>query len=418
MAVSRRQVGVLLVSLLGALALLASSPRVQSQPVEDAVDHGPGGAPYAAGELLITYQEQASDNAVESLDEEVGAEVGEELPEIDARLFEFPEVKREPSEDVRERDLAQIKEELQRNPAVESVGYNYVYSASYTPNDPRFPQQWGLRKTGFESAWNRARGSGTRIAIVDSGADVRHVDLRLKIAGQCDLINNDDTCNSTVEDPFKHGTHVAGIAAAETGNGEGVAGGCPNCKLLIAKVLDGYGLGTAADVAKGIIWGVDNGAKVVNLSFASTGDARVVRDAVDYATRRGVVVVAAAGNTRKRTVEYPAAYSNVIAVAATDQDDQRASFSGGYSSNSGNWVDIAAPGENILSTVPGDRYAYMSGTSMATPHVSALAGLLASQGLDAARIEKRIFNTAVDLGKAGHDSYFGYGRIDAGRAVR
>ena len=412
MAVSRRQMGVLLMALLGALALLAFSPEARSQPTEDAVDHGPGGAPYAAGELLVTYEEQASDAAVESLDEEVGAEVGETLPEIDARLFEFPEVKGKLSEQAREQALARIREELERDPAVESVGYNYLYSASFTPDDPRFPKQWGLRKTGFEDAWSSTLGSGVRIAIVDSGADVRHEDLKRKIVRQRDLVNG----GATVEDPLEHGTHVAGIAAAETDNADGVAGGCPNCALLIAKVLDAEGLGTADDVAEGIIWGVDNGAEVINLSLGDRGNARVVRDAVDYATSKGAVVVGAAGNldrqNPKPTPIYPAAYPNAIAVAATNQEDQRPRFS-----NYGDWVDVAAPGVSILSTVPGGYYSF-SGTSVAAPHVSALAGLLASQGLGAPDIEKRIFNTAVDLGDAGKDPYYGHGRIDAGRAVR
>jgi thermitase len=410
MAASGRQVGVLLVALLGALALLAFSPEARSQPAGDAVDHGPGGAPYAAGELLVTYEEQASDAAVESLDEEVGAEVGETLPEIDARLFEFPEIKGKLSEQAREQALARIREELERDPAVESVGFNYLYSASFTPDDPSFDEQWGLSITAFENAWNSTLGSGVRIAIVDSGADVKHEDLRQNIGRQRDLING----GGTVEDPFKHGTHVAGIAAADTDNGIGVAGGCPNCELLIAKVLDGSGSGTADDVAEGIIWGVKNRAKVVNLSFAGKGDTPAVKDAVDYATRRGAIVVAAAGNTSKKsTLMYPAAYSNVMAVTATDRNDQRASFS-----NFGDWVDIAAPGKSILSTMPGGRYAYKNGTSMAAPHVSALAGLLASQELDRAGIKKRIFNSAVDLGPSGRDPYYGHGRIDAGRAVQ
>jgi thermitase len=414
MAVSRRQMGVLLVALLGALALLAFSPEARSQPAEDAVDHGPAGAPYAAGELLVTYEEQASDAAVESLDEEVGAEVGETLPEIDARLFKFPEIKGRPSEQAREQALARIHEELERDPAVESVGYNYLYSASFTPDDPMFDDQWGLSTTGFENAWNSTLGSRVRIAIVDSGADVRHedLDLRGKIVKRRDLVNG----GTTVEDPLEHGTHVAGIAAAETDNGNGVAGGCPNCALLIAKVLDGAGLGTADDVAEGIIWGVDNRAKVINLSLGDTGDARVVRDAVDYATRKGAVVVAAAGNLDRQNPEptpiYPAAYPNAIAVTATNQEDQRPRFS-----NRGDWVDMAAPGVRILSTVPGGYYRF-SGTSVAAPHVSALASLLASQGLGAAGIKKRIFNTAVDLGPAGRDPYYGHGRMDAGQAVR
>ena len=412
MAASRRQLGVLLVALLGALALLAFSPEARSQPAEDAVDHGPGGAPYVAGELVITYEERASDAAVESLDEEVGAEVGAKLPEIDARLFEFPEIKGKFSEQAREQALARIREELERDPAVESVGYNYLYSASFTPDDPKFPKQWGLNTAGFENAWDSTLGSGVRIAIVDSGADVRHEDLKRKIVRQRDLVNG----GATVEDPLEHGTHVAGIAAAETDNAAGVAGGCPNCALLIAKVLDAEGLGTADDVAAGIIWGADNGAKVVNLSLGDRGNSRVVRDAVDYATSKGAVVVAAAGNLDSRnpkaTPIYPAAYPNAIAVAATNQKDQRPGFS-----NYGDWVDVAAPGVSILSTVPGGYYSF-SGTSVAAPHVSALAGLLASRGLAPPDIEKRIFNTAVDLGDAGRDPYYGHGRIDAGRAVR
>jgi len=407
MAVLARQIGIFLASLLGAAFLLAFSTAAWGEPAEDAVDHGPAGAPYTTGELLVTYEEEAPDSAIESLDEEAGAQVEETIPEIDARLFEFPEIKNEPSERARGQALARIKEGLERDPAVESVGYNYFYSASYIPNDPMFGEQWGLMKTGFESAWDRARGSGVRIAIVDSGASVRHEDLRQKIALQRDLINND----GTVEDPFEHGTHVAGIAAADTDNRKGVAGGCPDCNLLIAKVLDGNGEGTATDVAQGIIWSADRGARVINVSLGDRHDVHAVRDAVDYATRKGAVVVAAAGNKDTSRLEYPAAYPDVIAVAATNRDDRRAWFS-----NYGDWVDVAAPGVGILSTVPGG-YSAWDGTSMASPHVAALAGLLASQGRSAVDIKKRIFNTAVDLGPTGRDHYFGYGRIDANRAT-
>ena len=157
---------------------------------------------------------------------------------------------------------------------------------------------------------------------------------------------------------------------------------------------------------------MDHSAKVVNLSLGSSAHSGTVKDAVDYAKANGAVVVAAAGNGHTSTREYPAAYAGVIAVAATRKDDRRASFS-----NYGSWVDVAAPGVGILSTIPGGYYSF-SGTSVATPHVSALAALLASQDLDPAGIRKRIFNTAVDLGAAGRDPYFGHGRIDAGLAVR
>jgi thermitase len=401
-----RQIGLVLAALLGAVVLLALSPAARGQSVAPAVDYGPAGAPYAAGELIVTYEEEVPVNAVESLEEEARGEVEGQLPAIDARLLAFPEVKGERSRDVRERDLARIKEALQRDPAVESVDYNYLRTLSYTPNDPRFDEQWGLIKPGFEGAWSRTRGKGVRIAVVDSGASARHPDLKRKIALTRDFKHND----RSVEDRAGHGTHVAGTVAARTDNRTGVAGGCPACKLIIAKVFDpdeGYDFA----IARGITWSADQGARVINCSFTGPGDSQALKDAIDHAAKKGAVVVAAAGNGDTSKPRYPAAYSNVIAVAATNQDDQRASFS-----NYGSWVDVAAPGVGILSTVPGG-YRSFSGTSVAAPHVSALAGLLASQGRSPRAIRDRILRTALDLGPRGRDPYYGRGRIRADRAT-
>jgi len=404
-----RQTGVVLASLFATALFLAFSPAALGEPAEDAaLDHSSSGAPYVAGELVVTYEEQASTGAVESLDEEVGAEVEEKLPEIDARLFEFPKVQGEPSQETRERDLEQLKEKLEADAAVESVGYNYLVRSAYTPNDPRFGQQWGLRKTGFERAWDATRGSGAKIALVDTGMAVGHEDLKRKAILARDFVNDDNT----VKDLGGHGTHVAGIAAARTANRKGVAGGCPNCDLLVAKVFDGPGTGTVARIAEGIIWSADHGADVINLSVSHPSFSTADKTAVDYAASKGAVVVAAAGNGDTSDPTYPAAYSSVIAVAATNQDDRRASFS-----NYGDWVDVAAPGVSVLSTIP-DGYASWNGTSMAAPHVSALAGLLAAKGLDRAAIRTRILDTAVDLGPDGHDPHYGAGRISAARAVK
>jgi thermitase len=402
MAILVRQVGIVLASLFAAAALLVSSSAARGEPAENAVDHSPAGAPYAAGELIVTYEEGAPDDAVESLDEEVGAEVEENLPEIDARLLEFSEVKGEPSQAVRERALERIKEDLANDPAVESVGYNYLCQLAYTPRDPKFRYQWGLHKTGFEDAWNRTRGSGVKVAVVDTGAAVGHQDLRRKVARSWDFVNDD----RTVKDRGGHGTHVAGIVAARTGNRKGIAGGCPNCKLLIAKVFDGEGTGTVARVAQGITWSAKHGAEVINLSVVHPPHS-TAENAIKYATGEGAVVVAAAGNSNTNQPRYPAAYPNVIAVAATNRDDRRA-----YFSNFGNWVDVAAPGVDILSTIPGG-YASWDGTSLAAPHVSALAGLLASQGRGPQNIEDRITHTAVDIGPSSS-----YGRMSARQAVQ
>jgi thermitase len=405
--VPARQIGVLFASLLAATVLLLFSAAAQGETV--AVDRSPAGAPYVAGELIVTYEEGAGERAVETLDEEAGAEVEQDLPALDARLLAFPGLKRDPSRDSRERDLEEIKDDLAQDPAVESVEYNYLGHLAYTPDDPKFRYQWGLRKPGFQDAWDLTRGSGVDVAVVDTGADVGHVDLRLKVAQARDIVNDD----GTVRDLSGHGTHVAGIIAADTGNHKGIAGGCPNCDLLVAKVFDGKNTGTVARFAEGIRWSADHGAEVINLSFTHPLASTVEKNAIDYARGKGAVIVAAAGNkdTNKRT--YPAAYvDSVIAVAATNRQDRRAAFS-----NYGGWVDVAAPGVEVLSTIPGG-YASWSGTSMATPHVSALAGLLASQGRSRANIETRITYTALDLGPRGRDPYYGAGRISADRAVR
>ena len=389
------------------MGLLVFSATAQGESV--AVDRSPAGAPYVAGELIVTYEEGAGERVVETLDEEAGAEVEEDLPALDARLLAFPGVKREPSRDSRERELEEIKDDLAQDPAVESVEYNYLGQIAYTPDDPKFRNQWGLRKPGFQEAWDFTRGSGVDVAVVDTGAAVEHADLRQKIAQARDIVNDD----GTVRDLSGHGTHVAGIIAADTDNHTGIAGGCPNCKLLVAKVFDGKHTGTVARFAEGIRWSADHGADVINLSFTHPLSSTIEKNAIDYARGKGAVVVAAAGNrdTNKRT--YPAAYlDSVIAVAATNRQDRRATFS-----NYGSWVDVAAPGVDVLSTVP-RGYASWNGTSMATPHVAALAGLLASQGRSRANIENRITDTATDLGPRGRDPFYGAGRISPDRAVR
>ena len=169
-------------------------------------------------------------------------------------------------------------------------------------------------------------------------------------------------------------------------------------------------------MVQGIYWSVDNGAKAINLSLGSYSPSRIEEHAVNYAWQHGVVVVAAAGNEDTDRPSYPAAYDKVISVAATNGADARADFS-----NYGTTVDVAAPGVNILSTVPVSTvpsgYVAWQGTSMASPHVAGLAGLLAAQGRSAPEIRKRIEKTAVDLGADGKDKYFGWGRIDAQRAV-
>jgi len=258
-------------------------------------------------------------------------------------------------------------------------------------------------------------GKGARVAVVDTGIALPHPDLGSKVVAQKDVIDND---NRAEDDTQGHGTHVAGTIGAVTNNSEGIAAVCPSCRLLVARSGDFRGL-FDDDVVQGVYWSVQNNASAINLSLGAKRPSWALEHAVNYAWRHDVVVVAAAGNhdpnntdDPKRT-NYPAAFKNVISVAATTPSHKKAPFS-----NIGK-IDVAAPGVEILSTVPGARlYDYKQGTSMACPHVAALAGLLSAQGRSALEIRRRIVRTATDLGPEGKDKYYGWGLIAANRAVR
>lgn len=291
-------------------------------------------------------------------------------------------------------------------PFVDLAEPDYVARAYGIPNDPGYPSQWGLAKVGAPSAWDVSQGDDdVVIAIVDTGVDLDHGDLAPKLTDGYDFVNSD----SLADDDNGHGTHCAGIAAAATNNGNGVAGMGFNCSLMPVKVLDASGTGTYYSVAAGIVWATDNGADVISLSLGGPAPSETLLDAVEYAWSQGVVVVAAAGNDNSNQPSYPAYYELAIAVGATDSNDMRASFS-----NYGEWVDVAAPGTAIYSTYNNGGYATLSGTSMATPLVAGLVGLLRAdsrfEGASAAR--ERLEATCKPVGE-----WLDHGRVDAGAAL-
>jgi thermitase len=396
--------------------VLATGARGEST-AQPRVDDGPEGAPYAAGELLVAYEPGTPAKAQSAVVTQSGARTLEDLPG-EVRLISFPEITHEASEAARERALARELRDLGHIAGVEAVDYNYLRRPFFMPNDPRLDDQWGLTKTRFPGAWNDSRGAGAKVAIVDSGVNrelatgvyEKHPDIS-KIAAQYDFVEG----NALADDDYGHGTRVTGIAGALTDNGKGVAGGCFKCGLLIAKVMDANGRATDSRIIAGIDWSLDHGADVVNLSLGGPEDSSFLEDAVNDAYARGAVVVAAAGNTGTTQPQYPAAYPKAIAVSATDRGDGLA-----YFSSRGDWVDLAAPGTSILSTRVSGDYGAQSGTSMSAPFVSGLAGLLVSQNPDRSPygIRQRMQDTALDLGPAGYDPRFGYGRIDADKAVR
>jgi thermitase len=384
------------------------------------LDKDPQGDEYVAGELLVTYEKSDSKQANEEAPKTVGAKVEKDFPEMGVQHVSVPEVKNEKAKEVRQKALERKKKDLEQAPEVKAVDYNYVGKGTMVPSDSHYGRQWGFPKINAPKAWDfgSINRNNVKVAVLDSGIDMNHTDLKGKVVAQYDYVTNDYDAT----DDRGHGTHVAGTIAAKTNNTDaggnylGVAGTCQSCQLLNAKVLDKDNQGDYARYIYAIHWAVANKANVINMSFAHRVPSDALESAVDYAWNSGILLVASAGNLGDDI--YPAAYKNVIAVAATDSNDKRALFDDPKTtpydqSNIGEYVDVAAPGKDIWSTTPG-WYANGSGTSMAAPHVSGLAGLLFSQGqLSNGQVRTAIENQARDLGAWGKDNAFGYGRIDA-----
>jgi thermitase len=317
------------------------------------------------------------------------------------------------------------------------VGYaepNFVLRGSATPNDPLFSQLYGFNNTGqtggrpdadidAPEGWDAAglggfpATGGVKIGIVDTGIDQTHPELSGKTVNCADSIGGATVEGACVDDSL-HGTHVAGTIAAKANNAQGVAGVAFNSTLAICRALrGGAGVGLTSDVANCITWTHSKGAKVISMSLGggeSTTLHQAVQGAWENGGANGSVLVAAAGNDGDSTVNYPAGYAEVVSVAATDHNDARASFS-----NTNPDVEVSAPGVDVLSTIPGGQYFELSGTSMATPHVSGVTGVLWQlfPGSTAASIRSRLDAAVDDLGPAGRDATFGFGRVNLCKAA-
>lgn len=307
-------------------------------------------------------------------------------------------------------------------------------NALAAPNDPDWELQWGMQKIGVETAWQKARGAGVVIAVIDTGSRLTHEDLSGKFVAGRDYVDNDNDA----DDEHGHGTHVSGIASAVSFNGKGVVGVAPDSKIMPVRVLNELGLNIvlspelAVRTADAVRWAADHGAKVINLSLGSVlggGPGGALGQAIRDVWEQGVVVVVAAGNDDGD----PSGYEDepALVVVATTRNDARAP----YSNRSGEAMwGISAPGGagstfsqsgDIYSTwccyvdAPDvdDGYEYAAGTSMAAPHVSGAAALLLSMGLSPQETVDRLLKTAKDLGTPGVDQEFGYGRLDLAAAV-
>lgn len=408
-------------ALCGVLALLTFVPGAGAQNSENAGQkwqaagaevayQSPSGAPHAADELVVTMEPGVGQGSTKALSSSVGGEVKKSLPQLDSTVISLPEVEGSEAQRIMGETLTEVKRSLESNPYIRSVDYNYLRSPAYAPDDARFDAQYGLVDAKLPGAWDVAWG-GADVAVVDTGIDSDHPDLSGKVVAEKDLSRPDSLGGAGVTDYVGHGTHVAGIAAANTDNGAGIAGACPGCGLINAKVA-GFDGSYDSEIAEGITWAVDNGAEVVNVSLEGPERSAVLRNATEYAWNNGAIVVAAAGNQGTNTLTYPAGYSNVVGVAGTGKNERRASFS-----NSGKHVDVAAPGDNIVSTVPDGGYEAKSGTSMSSPLVAGVAGLMSSQGMTNDQILSRLQSTATPQGASGADPVYGAGMVDAAAAL-
>lgn len=275
--------------------------------------------------------------------------------------------------------------------------------------EPYYANQWAHTTLGLHAAHTLSQGASTTVAVLDSPINVTHEDLFLRTLPTI-AIQPDNTLT-----PIDHGSHVAGIIAASV-NELGVEGVAPNAQILPVHVLDGNGYGTTGDVAQGILQAVEEGADIINMSLASESNDQILEQAVNYAVNNGVLVVVAAGNEHQEgdPISYPAAYPNVIAVAATDPANLPADFS-----THATYVDVAAPGTSILSTYY-NGYGFMSGTSMASPHVSGVAALLHQLKPDLTPDQFRTIlqSTAVDVSTPGVDVATGYGIVNPVSAIQ
>lgn len=385
---------------------------------------------YKEGEVLVKFKPTATESQIKTLITLYGSRELKKIPRIDVYQLKVPH-------HLSVREMVNL---LSLNPEVEFAEPNYYVRLAVTPNDPLFKYQYALYNPGgalllpgspqgkaradirASEAWEETRGSKeVLIAVIDSGLDLLHPDMRDKIRSSGrDFVNDDFDAT----DDHGHGTHVSGIAAAATDNNEGIAGVAWNCQVLPLKVIDKEGSGLYSWVAEAIIWATDNKADVINLSIGGDEPSLTLESALRYASEKNVIIVAAAGNDNG-PVLYPAAYDNYcLAVAATDYNDTRPDWS-----NFGPEIDVAAPGVRVVSLVPrwyfgpdSLPYGYGSGTSMAAPHVAGLAALLKSlkPWLKAKEIMDIIRYSCDDVNVStnkGRDNFIGYGRINMEKAL-
>jgi subtilisin family serine protease len=358
---------------------------------------------HVPGRLLVQVVDDAPQSAVDKVLAKSGGKVHHKIERINVLVVELPE----PA-------LDRVQESLSKTGMFTFVERDFEAHPMTTPNDPDFVSEWHLAKIQAPGAWSLTVGSSSvPIAIIDSGADSTHPDLKPKLLSGWNFLtgtsNTSDTgCSGG------HGTAVSGAAAAATNNLTGVAGvGWAN-PIMPLVVLSSTGVAQYSNIASAITYAADHGVRIISISIGGSTASSTLQSAVDYAWNKGAVVFAAAGNSSSTTPIYPAACNNAVAVSATSASDTLSTFS-----NYGTWLDVAAPGEGILTTQVGGGYGSWYGTSLATPLAAAVGALAlsANPSLTASQLVSLLEKNTDDLGTPGFDNYFGWGRVNAYKAV-
>lgn len=384
-------------------------------------------APMVPGEVIVKYREGASSAGLGSLLRSVNASIEKILPFPDMELLKLKGI-----------SVDDALAELRSSRLVESASPNYIRSVNFVPNDPEFDEQWNFNDPAqggdihMVQAWDIERGGNPSvvIAVVDSGVAYRTggVYEQCPDLAATNFVQGYDFVNSDAfaDDDNGHGTHVCGTIAQSTNNGTYVAGVAFNCSIMPVKVMDRFGKGTDDDIISGIRFAADNGASIINMSLGGFGTNPSLEEAVNYAASKGVVICASTGNDGQEEIYYPAAYSECMAVGATNRSKVRASYS-----NYGNEIDVVAPGGQnpdwiyqVTYEIPehpesGFGLVGMDGTSMACPHVAGVAALIKAHNPTWTRTDIRaaIEMTCRDLGTTGWDEETGWGLIDAAAAL-
>jgi subtilisin family serine protease len=313
------------------------------------------------------------------------------------------------------RSKEKVLEKLEDHPDVEWVEPVSQVAANAVPNDPYWEHQWHLHSLRVDRAWETTRGRGVVVAVIDTGVSSNE-DGFYRLEKGYDFVDGD----TQPQDENGHGTHVAGTIGQRTGNGIGVAGVAPEVTILPVRVLDAAGMGSSSDVANGVVWAVDHGADIINMSLGGSSDSAALASACAYAYEQGVTVIAATGNDGFTShIGYPAAYGTTIAVGAVDRNREVAFYS-----NQGKGIDLVGPGGDTSAGMAGGivqetrmggtwGYYFLQGTSMATPHVSGVAALLHASGVrEPDAIRSVLHASSQDLGSSGWDAASGHGMVD------